>query len=109
MSTPVETTIRTHLQANDAVQETIDWAEIVARLETVPSLVPVPQRSNRRGVWVAVAAAVITILLIGVVPLLTGSDGTPPADTVVPTTVAAPVSTSAHWPGVVVTGGVVSW
>lgn len=91
MSTSLEATIRTHLQANDAAQETIDWAEIVSRLETELSPAPVPRRSKRFGVWVAVTAAVLTILLIGLIPLLIESDNPSPADTVVPTTVAEPV------------------
>ena len=44
---------------------------------------------TRRGVWVAVAAAVVTILLVGILPFLDNSEQTPPADTVVtPTTLS---------------------
>ena len=33
MRTPVQTVVRDHLRSNDAAQETIEWAEIVARVE----------------------------------------------------------------------------
>ena len=49
MSTPVETAIRTHLQANDAVQETIEWSEIMTRLDTDILPVTVPRRRRRVG------------------------------------------------------------
>jgi YVTN family beta-propeller protein len=77
MRTPVETAVRNHLQTNDAVQETIEWAEIVSRLERGSSPIVVPRRSSRRGLWVAAAAVVITILLIGVIPLLFNNDDEP--------------------------------
>lgn len=89
MSQSVETVIGSHLRANDAVQDTIEWTEIVSRFEDGPPLMIVPRRSNRRGVWVAAAAVVITILLIGVIPFLFSSDDPPVADTLVTTTVPA--------------------
>ncbi len=88
MSKSVETTIRTHLQANDAAQETIEWAEIVARREADIPLVTPPRRSYLTGVWVAVAAAVVTILLFGFIPFLVNTEKTPPANTAVPTSLA---------------------
>lgn len=87
MSTTVETTIRSHLQANDAVQETIEWAEIVARLDADVRVVATPLRSRRFGVWVAVAAVVVTVVLLGLIPFLLSTDETSPADTVVTTIV----------------------
>ena len=104
MSTNVETTIRTHLQANDAVQETIEWAEIVARLDSDTPLVTTPPRSRRFGVWVAVAAVVVTLLLVGLIPLVVRNEETPPANTIVPTTLTESLPP--------VTGGVIgpgSW
>ena len=91
MSTPVETVIRNHLQANDAVQATIEWAEIVARLDADDPLVATRHRSNSFRFGVVVAAAVLTVLLVGVIPLLVRSRETPPADTVVTTTPVDPV------------------
>ncbi len=72
MITPVETTIRTHLQANDAVQETIEWAEIVSRLESEPSLPPARTRLPRWGgpLLVPAAAALAVLVLVGGVALL---------------------------------------
>lgn len=90
MSTNVETTIRTHLQANDAVQETIEWAEIVARLDADVRVVATARRSNGFRVRVVVAAAVLTVLLVGIIPLLLTNQETPPADTVVTTTPVDP-------------------
>jgi len=81
----VETSIRSHLEANDSIQETIDWAEIVALLDSDALTPQVPRRSPRRGIWVAVAAVIVTLLIVGVIPLLR-SDDPPPADTVVTTT-----------------------
>ena len=85
MSTTVETTIRSHLQANDAVQETIEWAEIVDRLDSDAPLVATRPRSARVGVWVAVAAVVVTVVLLGLIPFLLSTEDTSPADTVVTT------------------------
>jgi len=53
-----------------------------------------PRRSSRFGVWVAIAAVVLTVLLVGVIPLLFNNDGTPPADTVVTTTLAESTPTT---------------
>ena len=90
MSTPVETVIRTHLQANDVVQETIEWAEIVSRHESAGSSRP---PTWRRGVWVAVAAAVVTLLLVGGVAWLRSFNETvPPVDQ--PTVTTLPTETS---------------
>ena len=114
MSTNIESTIRRHLEANDSIQETIGWAEIVGRLEAEAPILQVdaeastlqvlaPIRRRRVGGWVAVAAAVTTLVLIGVLPLLSGNDGTPSVGTIVPTpptTVAesvVTVPTSLQW------------
>jgi hypothetical protein len=86
MSISVRDQIRSHYKAVDTSQETIEWAEIVARLDTEPSFVAAPRRRMKVGFWVAVAAAVVTILLIGVVPLLTSNQATQQAGTIVPTT-----------------------
>jgi len=95
MSTSVETMIRTHLQANDAVQETVEWVEIAARLETEPVQIvgpvatPVELRQRR---WRPIAVAVAAVLfLVGGMALLfqVTEPDTPVADTVVPTTLAA--------------------
>ncbi|MDH3398548.1 MAG: hypothetical protein OEM81_12070, partial [Acidimicrobiia bacterium] len=94
MSTNIESTIRRHLEANDSIQETIGWAEIVGRLEAEAPILQVdaeastlqvlaPIRRRRVGGWVAVAAAVTTLVLIGVLPLLSGNDGTPSVGTIV--------------------------
>ncbi len=50
--------------------------------------------STSRRIWVAVAAAVITILLIGVIPLLVDNQETQPVDTIVPTTLAESAPTT---------------
>ena len=88
MTGSVESVVREHLQANDAVQEPIEWSEIVARLELeVPLVDPAAERSRR--VWiVAAVAAVVTVLLVGVVPFLVRSNPAPPTDPVVSTTSA---------------------
>ena len=92
--TPVSTTVRTHLQANDALQETIEWTEIVARFDTDTPLSATPRRSSRYGVWVAVAVAVVTVLIIGIIPILLNGEETQPADTGPVTTVdESPVTT----------------
>ena len=78
MSTRVETAIRTHLEANDAAQEPIEWSEIVTRLDTDTLPVAAPPR---RRVWlVAVAAFAIVILVVGGLGLLFGGgEGSDPA------------------------------
>jgi hypothetical protein len=95
MSTHVEATIRTHLQANDAVQETIEWAEIAARLGADVPVTPPPRSSKSRRIWVVVAAAVITVVLVAALPLLVRNPETPPSDTVVTTTPPNAVPSSA--------------
>jgi hypothetical protein len=94
MNTSVRDQIRNHYKAVDTSQETVGWAEIVARLDTDASPVAAPRRSRRTAVWVAVAAAVVTILLIGVIPLLVNNQETPPAATIVPTTLAESTPTT---------------
>jgi hypothetical protein len=96
MSTNVENTIRIHLQANDAAQETIEWTEIVAHLDADVPLMASPRRSNAHRIWVVVAAAVITVVLVGVLPLLLRNPETPPSDTVVTTTPVDPVASTAR-------------
>ncbi len=95
MSTHVETTIRTHLQANDAAQEMIEWAEIVARLDADVPLMAPRRRSKPSRIWVVVAAAVVTVVLVAALPLLVRNPETPPSDTVVTTTPVGPVLSSA--------------
>ena len=54
----------------------------------VPSGTPLyvaPRRSTRIGVSVAIAAAALTVLAIGVIPLWINNQETPPAGTIVPT------------------------
>ena len=94
MNINVETSIRSHLEANDSIQETIDWAEIVALLDSDAPTPLVPRRSPRRGIWVVVAAVIVTILLIGVIPFLFSNDDPPVADTVVPTTLVESTPTT---------------
>ncbi len=105
MSAPVETMIRTHLQANDAVQETVEWVEIVARLETEPVQIigPVvsPVELQQRRWWpVAVAVAAVVVLVGGMAllfqvtepdtPVITQPD---PFPTTLPETTPTTVST----------------
>ncbi|MEE8407790.1 MAG: hypothetical protein V3S32_11660 [Acidimicrobiia bacterium] len=83
---------------HDENQGYIDVADVFAAGNSVSpsdtSLYAVPRRSNRFGVWVAVAAVVLTVLLIGVIPLLFSNQETPPADTVVATTLAESAPTT---------------
>jgi len=58
------------------------------------SLHVTPRRRIRTGVSVVIAAVVLTILLIGVIPLLVNNRETPPSDTVVTTTPTDPVPSS---------------
>ena len=97
MSQSVEAVVREHLRANDHAQETVEWAEIVARVESSTdawrvlegqgSDLPrgVNDLSSRRivllrGVLVAAAGAVVVIALFVLVPLLVGGSGPSPAD-----------------------------
>ncbi|MEE8375419.1 MAG: hypothetical protein V3S26_03750 [Acidimicrobiia bacterium] len=83
---------------HDEEQGYIDVADVFAAGNSVSpsdtSLYAVPRRSNRFGVWVAIAAVVLTVLLIGVIPFLVGNEETPPADTVVPTSLAESTPTT---------------
>ncbi len=100
MNAPVETMIRTHLQTNDAVQETVEWVEIVARLETEPVQIvgPVvsPVELRQRRWWpIAVAVAAVVVLLGGVALLFRVTEpDTPVVGTVVPTTLAESTPTT---------------
>lgn len=88
MSRSIPTLIRQHLQANDSVQDPIDFEEITSRLEAdkpVHAVSPTHHIANR-GVWVAAAAAVITLLLFGLIPLLPGGEPPQSADTLPPPT-----------------------
>lgn len=91
MKSNIQTQIRSHYRRMDDSQEPVGRDEIVARLdaETRPALAR--RRSVPYGVWVAIAAVVVTILVIGVIPILVGGDETPPADTVVSTTASPDV------------------
>lgn len=83
---------------HDEEQGYIDVDDVFATGDLVfPSdtpLQPARRRGNRTGVWVAIAAAVLTILLIGVIPWLLGDQGAPPADTAVTTTLVNPTPTT---------------
>lgn len=83
---------------HDEEQGYIDVDDVFAAGTSVSpsdtSLRVAPRRSSRFGVWVAIAAVVLTVLLIGVIPLLFNNDGTPPADTVVATTLAESAPTT---------------
>ena len=59
--------------------------ELIARLERSHQLAPI-RPPRRRGLWVAVAAAAVTLLVFGLIPLLVTGNDPPVADTVVPTT-----------------------
>ncbi len=48
----------------------------------------------RRGVWIAAASAVVTLLLFGLLSLLVSDDEVSPADSVVVTTLAVSTSTT---------------
>lgn len=95
MRSSVRNQLRNHYRAVDTSQEPVEWAEIVARFDTDAPLVAVPRRRIRVGVWVAVAAVLVTILLIGAIPLLVNNQQTEPADTMVPTTLAESTPTTA--------------
>ncbi len=83
---------------HDEEQGYIDVDDVFATGTSVSpsdaSLHVAPRRSSRFGVWVAVAAVVLTGLLIGVIPLLVNNQETPPADTVVPTSLAESAPTT---------------
>ena len=83
---------------HDEEQGYIDVDDVFAAGNSVPpsdtALRVAPRRSSRFGVWVAIAAVVLTVLLIGVIPLLFNNQGTSPADTVVATTLAESAPTT---------------
>jgi len=60
--------------------------ELIARLERSHQLAPI-RPPRRRGLWVAVAAAAVTLLVFGLGPLFFSDGDAPVADTVVPTTI----------------------
>jgi hypothetical protein len=79
---------------HDEEQGYIDVDDVLAAGTSVSpsdaSVYVVPRRSSRFGVWVAIAAVVLTVLLIGVIPFLVNSG----ADTVVATTLAESTPTT---------------
>jgi hypothetical protein len=83
---------------HDEEQGYIDVDDVFAAGTSVSpsdaSVYVAPRRSSWFGVWVAIAALVLTVLLIGVIPFLVNNDGTPPADTVVATTLAESAPTT---------------
>ena len=83
---------------HDEEQGYIDVDDVFVTGNAVPpsdtALHVAPRRSSRFGVWVAIAAAALTVLLIGVIPFLVNNDGTQPADTVVATTLAESAPTT---------------
>ena len=92
MST-VREQLRNHYRAVDESQETITWSEIVERLESETVHEVTSPSPRRTGLLVAVVSAVI-VLVLGLVSILTFGQETPPADTVVPTTVVVPTPTT---------------
>ena len=54
MSVNLRDRIRSHYIAVDTSQETIEWAEIVARLDNEVTIAVAPHRSRRSRAWVAV-------------------------------------------------------
>ena len=90
----IKATVRDHLRTNDSAQRTIDWDEIVLRLETGVVAAPPRPTSTRRAL--AVATGVLLLALLGLIPFfLPGSDDTPPATNPVSTsTTVAPTSTT---------------
>ena len=86
---------------HDEEQGYVDVADIFesSSLPSEAPLLAIPRLSRRSGVWVAIAAAVITLLLAGLVPLLIYNDDQPAADTPVatnpvPTPTTVPLTTA---------------
>ena len=79
MSMPIENVVRDHLRANDAVQDTIDWDEIVTRADT-PKVVAGSSGPVRSRGLLVLAIAVLVVGLVGAIPLvLRSTEQTPPA------------------------------
>ena len=87
MSTGLLEQLHSYYEHESSSQDPITDAEVRTLVDLSTQLRPPPKRLRRGGVWVAVAAAVITVLIIGLIPLFAGEE-TPPVDSVVPTTVA---------------------
>ena len=96
MSRRVESILRDRLQAIDEAQASVGWDEIVELLEEENVAEARPNHRLRRGLLVF-AAAVLAVVLLGVIPLLLRStEETPPADTdpVPPITLTVPTTTA---------------
>ncbi len=79
--------------------------ELIARLEGSRQLAPI-RPPRRRGLWVAVAAAAVTLLLFGLIPLLVTGNDPPVADTVVPTTLGEVAPITPTWSRVLAGEGI---
>jgi hypothetical protein len=92
MSIDLERDLRTYVSYLDSVatQESEVEADVLVDTRSLSS----PPTTGKRRMWVAVAAVVVTVLLIGVIPFLVGNEGTPPADTVVPTSLVESTPTT---------------
>lgn len=98
-------------QVSDS-QEPITDTDLRALLEAPTSLTPDSKTPNRRGAWVAVAAAIGTLLLVGGVALLVGreSDVAVSDDLLPGTSVPTPNPTSSPATTLSVTSGTsVEW
>jgi len=89
----VKTLVRRQYQSFDEGQAVITLDEIAVRRDDVPVVRSVALPPRRRGVYVALGVALV-ILLAGLIPYLFRGDDVPPADTVVPTTLAEPTPSS---------------
>ena len=83
----------------DAYSDLIEAAPVAPTLEEITTLSvnsstggKPPRKTSR--VWVAIAAAAAVVLVIGLIPLLVNDQGTPSADTVVPTTLVESTPTT---------------
>ena len=89
----IETSIRDHFEAADARQEAVAWAEIEAKAEWATAVAGVSAPRRTGVVWVALGAAALTLVLVGLIPLLTWGTDSQLADTNVSTTAAATTAT----------------
>lgn len=89
MSTGLLEQLDVYFDQVEGSQDPVTDGEVRTRLGSIPLVVSA--RPARRGVWVAVAAAVLVLLLIGVLPMLLTLNETGPIDQV--TSVPSPVTT----------------
>ena len=83
----------------DAYSDLIEAAPVAPTLEEITTLsvnsstgVKPPRKTNQ--IWVTLAAGAAVVLMIGLIPLLVSSQGTPPADTVAPSTLVESTPTT---------------